>query len=351
MNKDNKALSAPQNQRQSGIELLRILSILMIVAVHYLGDGILYNVPFGSFNTIAARAIESLAIVCVNNFILISGYFGLSQKGINIRRIVDLIVMVAFWSGLFYALSVTVFKTESFSLLNFIKSLFPYMFGSLWFIRVYLLLTLLSPFLNYFLSSVNEKTFHTLVIILFVLFSLLPSFSNSFKNNNGYDIIHFIVMYIIGAYINKNRKNLPKAYAAFALYIIFAVITFIFSIYGNNIGYWAYDFIFVILESVCLFIAFLQINFRNRLINFIARSTLAVFILENSIAGLHDNIMRIEAYQESPYFLLHFAVCVIVFTAIALAADCIRRMIFSITIDKLLDKLSIINKRIFAYNT
>jgi surface polysaccharide O-acyltransferase-like enzyme len=62
--------------RNFGLELLRIISMLMIVTLHYLGHGnVLETVDIFSFNYYIAWFIQSLSYVSVNIFVLISGYF------------------------------------------------------------------------------------------------------------------------------------------------------------------------------------------------------------------------------------------------------------------------------------
>ena len=330
--------------RQSGVELLRIIAIMMVVTVHYLGKGILYTVPFGSLNTILARGIESLSIVYINVFILITGYFNVKSPGFNLRRIVDLLLMVAFYGGAFYCYySLT--GVYHFQLTAFLKSLVPYLFEGFWFIRVYLILMLIAPFLNVMLNHLKKSAYLTLVVFCLILFSLLPSFLPTFKSNGGYDILHFVVIYIISGYFRLHLKKLPPAWLCFCLYCLFAFITFLFSVYGDNLGYWTYDFISVIPEACFLFLTFLQLRFVSRPINYIARSTLAVFVLENCIYQLYDRILHVSDYKESPYFIVHFAASVIAFSTLALATDCLRRGLFRLSVDRILNRSRLLNQR------
>lgn len=340
---DKQSLS----KRHSGIELLKILSVMMICGVHYLGNGILWDSTFGSFNSILARMIESCIIICVNIFVLIAGYFGVTGKGINVRRIVDMLIMVAVFNGGFY-IAYAICGKYPFDIVEFLKSLIPYMFEGYWFIRVYLILTLLSPFLSFLLKSLNKKAYLALVIISLIVFSILPSFNETFKNNDGYDIIHFTVMYIIGGYIRLHLSKIPNIFLCFLGYFFCAGVTFIVSVYGDNMPYFAYDFIPIVFESCFLFMAFMQMKFKSAFINHIAKSSLAIFVLENSIGHIYDNIMNVKDYMDSPYFLLHFVCCVVGFTAFALTVDCLRRFIFKYTVDKLLDKIKFINTRVLC---
>ena len=67
-------------KRNSNFELLRIIAMVMIVSLHTLGHGGgLNNTTVNSINFIFNHILESLSIVAVNIFILISGYFGIKS--------------------------------------------------------------------------------------------------------------------------------------------------------------------------------------------------------------------------------------------------------------------------------
>lgn len=67
-------------ERNSNIEVLRIISMALVVGLHYLnfGMGVLINLIF---NKIWTHLFESLGIIGVNIFVLISGYFLVRKNG------------------------------------------------------------------------------------------------------------------------------------------------------------------------------------------------------------------------------------------------------------------------------
>ena len=75
-------------KRESSLELLRIVSMLMVLTVHFVGAAFGLPTPEELQSPTASmlwkNALESLAIVGVNCFVLISGYFGIraSWKGL-----------------------------------------------------------------------------------------------------------------------------------------------------------------------------------------------------------------------------------------------------------------------------
>lgn len=74
------------SQRLSNMELLRIISMLMVLAVHF--DGASLGLPqlSGNVDRMNGRrawqlATESITIIGVNCFTLLSGYFGIKRQG------------------------------------------------------------------------------------------------------------------------------------------------------------------------------------------------------------------------------------------------------------------------------
>ena len=71
--------------RKSNIELLRIVSIVMVLIVHLDGASLGLPEPMGNITAVSGRdwwrlVVESFAIIGVNCFTLISGYFGIKAN-------------------------------------------------------------------------------------------------------------------------------------------------------------------------------------------------------------------------------------------------------------------------------
>ena len=66
-----------KSKRLANVELLRVVAMLMVVMLHYLGKGELLPVKNLHMNLTGYLAwiLESLSIVAVNVYVLISGYF------------------------------------------------------------------------------------------------------------------------------------------------------------------------------------------------------------------------------------------------------------------------------------
>ena len=128
-----------KSKRLANIELLRIVAMGMVVMLHYLGKGNLLpnmNLAMGT-NGYVAWILESLAIVAVNVYVLISGYF-LVEAEFKIGKIVKLILQVLFYTMLMtvFSLAVGIIDVSELGIYNLIVQLFPFQLEQYWFVGV-----------------------------------------------------------------------------------------------------------------------------------------------------------------------------------------------------------------------
>ena len=82
LNYTNK-IERETQERSSNIELLRILSMFLVLMIHYIPSRTLPThdtLAHDTLGTLFDLQLRSISFVCVNCFILISGYFGIRWK-------------------------------------------------------------------------------------------------------------------------------------------------------------------------------------------------------------------------------------------------------------------------------
>ena len=204
-----------KKNRDSNIEMLRIIAMLFILFHHYALYNSLYNLDVSNMNKYIGIILFSLGKIGVNIFILITGYFSI-KKIFSIKKLIKLWLEVVF-----YSVGVTfVFAISGKVQLNFkelIKFIFPISFNKYWFITIYIILYTLMPFINRYVKKVNKEQYQKLLVILFFLcvglYSIMYS-STTYSMNESLplsNIIFYILVYLIGGYIRlygieKNRK-------------------------------------------------------------------------------------------------------------------------------------------------
>ncbi len=166
-------------ERESNFELLRIILMLMVLSLHYLGiplGGALdtKNIPSSDFNYYLARFIESFSIIAVNCYIIITGYFMHTKKEVKYKRILELVLTYFFYLFLIMGL-VILFEPKLFNI-SILKNAIFFKNSGAWFILTYTILYILIPYINLLINSMSKKQFITLLIILLSCFCILPTF-------------------------------------------------------------------------------------------------------------------------------------------------------------------------------
>ena len=151
-------------QRNTGIELLRLISMFLIVMHHYSSPGSgfpgLLFLP-DTFNKFFVEFMYFGGKIGVNCFVIISGY--------------SVLIYVVF----------SLFRQEPFSGKELIKSAFPILTNRYWFITAYVALYLLYPFINRMIDNLEHKQMLTLLAVLSVGLCIIPTFLNK---NFGHQI-------------------------------------------------------------------------------------------------------------------------------------------------------------------
>ena len=106
MESKEKPLIKTPGLRQSNFELLRIVSMLMIIAHHFA----YYNVYVTAYisNTANGLWLQMMRVggkIGVSVFVMISGYFLVNSKGFKISKLLKFWLQVLFYSVLSYVVS------------------------------------------------------------------------------------------------------------------------------------------------------------------------------------------------------------------------------------------------------
>lgn len=321
--------------RKSNFELLRIIAIIMIIGLHYFNrsmGGALGNVAPGEINYYVAYFFESLFIIGVNLFVLTTGYFNFNKRTVNLGKLLKLIITAYCYGFIFYLFSL-MFGYQNFNLKQFILAVNPFLSGGYWFIKYYVILSLLSPFINILMEQLSQKLMVKLIVILLILFSIWPSFLLQPPiTDGGYGLMNFIVLYIVGAYIRKYETMHYKKYIYFFIYVTCGIITFLFALLGWG-RCWNYDFIFNIIGSVALFIFFSKLEIQSNKVNYLSSFTFNVYLIHFSpfvISLIYHDILKCENYYKNPWFILHFIISVFVIYIFSIGVDLVRRCLVSI---------------------
>ena len=289
------------SKRNIALDLLRVVAMIMIVTLHVMAKGkalSIEDVPIKIF----AWTLEAFCFVAVNVYVLISGYFLVDSK-FKVKKVFILWGEVLFYSWTIFAVA-KVCGDDNIGLRDLVYTIFPVLTKeNYWFITVYLLLYVLSPFINVMINNISKKQHFNLCLILIVFFSiisfLLPH-DSLIDSTCGTGIIWFVSLYIVAAYIKKYiaiDKTQRKLYLF--SYIMFSLLTVVF-LFGcelivsflnmPNLTYgriYSYSPFFVFMASVSLFMLFRTIDIRNykfaKVISLFAPLTFGVYLIHEHV--------------------------------------------------------------------
>lgn len=318
--------------RKSNIELLRIVLILMIIVLHYFNSemgGLLGNVAPNSMNYYLSHFLESVSIVAVNTFILITGYFSYRKDKVHFSKAFKLVLMMIFW-GIILSLITILFIDHKKIELGDLKTIIR-ISTSQWFVVIYCILYLQIPFLNKIINNINQHSYKVLLSIGIFFFYIWPSFYTKVTlSDGGYGIVNFVYLYFVGAYIRKYHKEDRKLGKSFVIYLISSCLVFLFSLkYGKA---WDYCFIFTLIGSVAIFEIFRSLNIKyNPIINKLATYTFAVYLIDvNDFFNkfLYRTLFRSNEYWNSNSMILNLIISIVGIYFICIALDVVRQLIF-----------------------
>lgn len=291
-----------QGERESSIELLRIISAMGVILLHYnnpaIGGAFIF-VEEGSINHYYLFLTQNIFICAVNVFIIISGYFLCTTEKRNFIKVVELIIQVIFFNGIYYLFAI-VFNSAQVNFSGVINCFIP----KNYYVILYSALYLISPYLNIVMKQLNRIRLRKFVIINFVLFSLYTIFvdyASAFTGLNlgelstiglngssaGYTIVNFVLVYIIGAYIRENDILVnKKKVSLFLLFLIFTmqmmtIVEFKSGLESNIV--WNYNNPIIIIMAACILLLFRQIKIWSKVINELAKGAFTCFLFHTTI--------------------------------------------------------------------
>ena len=230
---DQNNILQPREGRNLGIELFRIVAMLLIVLLHVLGRGGVYaNTEYLGTNYKIAWFLETAAYCSVNCYALISGFVGIRSR-FRFRKIVYLWLEVAFITLSTTALF-AIFSPEAVSADDWIKAAFPLIKREYWYFNAYALMFPFLPLLNKGLTSITRRQHLVTMVFLFVLTTIFPLLGDRdiFALSSGYSCVWLMVLYIFGAYFKL--YGAPKF--AHPLVCLATFLAATFAAWGQKIG-------------------------------------------------------------------------------------------------------------------
>lgn len=324
--------------RQSSIELLRIVAMLIIIADHFaVHGGFSYPTDTVSINRLYIQLLGMGGKIGTNIFVLISGYFLVSSHKTKTSKILKLWFQLVFYSFGIYVILVAT-SMESFSVKLLIKQIAPVTFSLWWFPSTYFVLYLLSPYINRLLVTLDKKRYLCFLLLLFFCWSIIPTITKrSFQSN---ELLWFVFLYSLSGFVKLYDFNTKlSSVNLINLALLCVMITFftvvIFDFLGTKIAFFASNATFfygmqklpILLVACLMFLAFLKLEIRfSRFINIVSSATFGVYLIhDNGFASpiIWRDLFQCASFSAScwliPYSLIVVTIVFVSCTLIELA--------------------------------
>ena len=331
-----------QTQRKSNFELLRIISMLMIVAHHLAIHSGLYfpQIPI-TMNRIFALLVLMGGKIGVNIFVLISGYF-LINSNFKIKKLLKLWLQVMFYSISIYVLFIVILKRSPYENQLLIKTAYPITHSLWWFARTYFALYICSPFINKFLRALSKDKHKKVIVILTIMFCFIPSLM---KNSYFYipNLAWFIYLYALSAYIKlygiKIEKEKTRTLLLFTIFFIIINLELVFLIEHltrlniirsiPNTFFYDMNKLPILIISLFIFLVFKKLNInQSKIINTISSATFGIYLIHDHPIirqFIWRDTFKVALISEDKYFIPYCLGTILIVFIVCCVIELIRK--------------------------
>ena len=351
-----------KKERESGLELLRILLMLQVIFLHICCYGTYteFGTKAGGVHSLLYWFVMMLSRTPVYMYIVIMGYF-MINKDLTLKdsfqKIKSIYLVIIFYSvGIWAILAIAgqlpfswadrfanVYKPA-----NIVRAFLPITTRSWSFLTSYILVLFFAPFINRGLKDIPKRTYQILVGVLFFVFSLWILFSimeptkgiisthKVVNNEGGKSLYGMLFMYILGGYVRRFAPHYEKAkfrYLVMAFALAALNMLLVYKLPGYKSDAMRNDNPISIILGIMLLMFFKDLKFKSKVVNTIAKHNIGVYIIhENQYVRsiIWNNIITMNIatfYATNWYPLKLLGIGIGVFVVCALL-DAVREQLF-----------------------
>lgn len=334
LKRTNTATSEQTKQRDSNLELFRIILMFFIIAHHYVLKLDLQNI---TGNTVFLQMFAMFGKPAINAFTLITGYFMVRTR-VTVARFLRTFLEVKFYDFLFYILFL-LSGYASFSLSGLFTTVFSLSYwAGHYYTGTYFVLFLLMPVLNVLVKNMTKKQYQYLLIVLLVYYTGISTF---LLHNNFSFVGWLITMYLLGGYIflyPMKAFHSVKVGAVGTVVSIFlmAASILVVDFIGVRFGFQIYDYLYSnankFLALTCAVFSF--IFFKNlkipysKIINSLAAPIFGILLIHTHSDTMRwfiwVDIFRCADFHDSPYLIPHAVLTVVTVYLVCWVLDSLR---------------------------
>lgn len=348
-------------KRLLNIELLRIVSMLIIISCHYT-TYVNYSESSYEFNKFLFANISNWGCIGVDIFIVITCYFACEKNfKVDVYKVFQIVLTTSIYTFLWGWIAIAIGK-EAYTLIDFIKMILSPFMGTYWFVTAYICFYFLLPF---FKSGIENLTMvqHKYLLILYSITICAFQMVLGELNVNYGMIATFTYIFLLVSYLKKKKENIIRKYAvAFAsvCYIIVTILSVADFRYGLDVRsiFCTKSSIFVILFAISVFYVFhdrikIESVFISKIVGYIAPTMFGVYILHAgpfSQKFVACDVFNIMTTYNAKYFVVSIFVEAFSVFFIGIIVEKLRALFIEKTIKNLVYNCSWLKDLIIRYN-
>ena len=327
-----------KKERETNMELLRIVAMSCIVLYHLLGHVVIPHTTLPIYS-----ALQIPFHIGVPLFVLISGYFGIK---VSFSGVVKLLLPLLFFYVPFELIGSQFFHYEG--MRSALKTLLIVSHTPFWFVRTYLWLFLFSPVINYYLKHADSTQRLYLLLTLGIIAVYFGTVYGDKSLYQGKNLVNFVFIYTLGNTISYYKSYIEKTSTTLLLggFVLLNLLTILLYLH-----YWEssltniiiqlcfrYCSPFLLTNAVLLFCVFSKLRFHSVLVNKVASSTFSMYIIQETPFVLYVVITPlILSFCPFNNLLLSMAILIlftVVIMFVCLVIDWTAKPLFNIIVTK-----------------
>ena len=338
--------------RNGNLELMRLVSMLLIVSYHYCIWGFDEEIIFSS-NKLVVDLLCLYSWSGMLLFVLLSGYYMVEGR-FTLKKLLTMMGMIWFYTlgALLYFL---IFHREMVDKQVVLHALFPLLREHYWYMTYYTALMLCTPFLNRLVHALDRRQHALLCLLSILLCTGIPLIMDSLA---GTTMVAFVALYFCAAYVRLhmakekrvgNRCLLLAGLFMLALAALVICRDLAWQRSGNAEGLLgSIAFICGINKPPALLLALLLLcGFACRpasdggLLARLGSLTVGVYLFQsNGLISLRlwQDVLHTRDFTLSPLMPLHAAGSLLAVFAVAMAIESLRRRFVAPLWAKLVDR-------------
>ena len=343
--------------RNSSIESLRILAMLMITGHHYVVHCGGFNNPYPPFGPklFAYLIIFSLGKVGVFLFFAISAWFLCMETDHSVRKSLRR-VWILEREVLFYSIALTVVmrlrRPDLVPSELYLNAVFPTGTSLWWYVTGYVLFLLVYPFLTLGLRAIGRNMHAAVCLIFFILWGVVAGLTRNVMYGTEHEgILDFVFLYTLITFYRwyLNDCTVKRAWMHIATgFVILSVGITALQIAGTirhheemrmHSLYLASSSIKlpVMMIGFGILILATHVRFHSRIVNRIAKATFGIYLITDFYAirnVIWNNNYSLSNVYNKPFSIVESILYIIGIFIVATCIDLVRQGLFALTVDR-----------------